>query len=93
VNNSFDKNFSSYLVKDLPGNISTRDQFDKLNSTSIGREFNSLTMYKKLIQPSVVKKIGQIIEPMRINDNTSASKLCEIIEKVTKKKQRTKSKL
>ena len=48
-------------------------------------------MYKKLIQPSIVKKIGQIIEPMKINDNTTAKKLCEIIEKSTKKKVRTKA--
>jgi hypothetical protein len=50
-------------------------------------------MYKKIIQPSIVKKIGQIIEPMNINTNTSAKKICEIIEKATKKKQRTKAKM
>ena len=68
-------------------------EFEKLNNTAIGREWNSLTMYKKLIQPAIVKKIGQIIEPMRINDTTNAKKLCEIIEKATKKKQRTKAKI
>jgi hypothetical protein len=47
-------------------------------------------MYKKLIQPQVVKKIGQIIEPMNINDSTSAKKLSERIEKATRKKQTTK---
>jgi hypothetical protein len=50
-------------------------------------------MYKQLVQPNIVKKIGQIIEPMNINDNTNAKKLYEIIEKATKKKQRTKAKL
>ena len=50
-------------------------------------------MYKKIIQPSIIKKIGQIIEPMNINNNTSAKKLVEIIEKATKKKQRTKAKM
>lgn len=93
VNNSFDKNFSNYLVKELPHNISNREQFDRMNNHSIGREWNSLTMYKKMIQPKIVKKIGQIIEPMKLNDLTSAKKLCDIIEKATKKKQRTKSKL
>lgn len=48
-------------------------------------------MYKKLIQPSIVKKIGQIIEPMKINDNTNAKKICDIIEKATRKKNRTKA--
>jgi hypothetical protein len=73
--------------------LSNREQFEKLNNLPISPETNSLTMYKKIIQPSIVKKIGQIIEPMNINTNTSAKKLCEIIEKATKKKQRTKAKM
>lgn len=93
VNNSFDKNFSNYLVKELPSNVSNREQFEMLNNHAIGREFNSLTRYKQLIQPKIVKKIGQIIEPMKINDKTTAVKLTEIIEKATKKKVRTKAKL
>ena len=93
VNNSFDKKFSNYMVKELPNNVRSQEEFEKLNGTAFGREWNSLTMYKKLIQPNIVKKIGQIIEPMKINDNTTAKKLCEIIEKATKKKQRTKSKI
>jgi hypothetical protein len=80
-------------VKELPSSLHSIDEFEKLNSTAYGTEWNSLTMYKKLIQPKIVKKIGQIIEPMKINDNTTAKKLCDIIEKVTKKKQRTKAKM
>lgn len=93
VNNSFDKNFSNYLVKEIPYNVHSKEEFDRLNSTGVGKEWNTLSVYKKLIQPSVVKRIGQIIEPMQIADTTGAQKLCEIIEKVTKKKQRTKAKL
>lgn len=93
VNNSFDKNFSSYLVKELPLNIANREQFELLNNNPIGREWNSLTTYKQIIQPKIVKKIGQIIEPMSINDKTKAKKLTEILEKATKKKVRTKAKL
>lgn len=93
VNNSFDKNFSSYLVKELPLNMANREQFELLNNNPIGREWNSLTTYKQIIQPKIVKKIGQIIEPMNINDKTKAKKLTEILEKATKKKVRTKAKL
>jgi hypothetical protein len=57
----------------------------------LGIETNSLSMYKKLIQPNIVKKIGQIIEPMKVADNTNAKKICDIIDKATKKKQRTKA--
>jgi len=93
VNNSFDKKFSNYMVKELPYGVKSQEEYEKLNNTAFGREWNSLTMYKKLIQPQVVKKIGQIIEPMNINDTTTAKKLCEIIEKATRKKQRTKPKI
>ena len=93
INKSFDKNFSNYLVKELPKNIQSREQFEKLNSNAIGREWNTLTMYKKMIQPKIISKIGQIIQPMDLNDNTKAQKIVDIIEKVTKKKHRTKTKL
>jgi hypothetical protein len=52
-----------------------------------------LNLYKKLIQPKIIKKLGQIINPMTTKDETKAMQLQEIIEKVTKKKKFTKSKL
>jgi len=65
-----------------------------MNNNTIGSDWNSLDMYKKMIQPNVLKKIGQIIEPMKFsNDTTSAKKLCDIIEKATKKKVRSKTKI
>ena len=94
INNSCDKNFiNNYLVKELPKDVQNRDQFEKLNSTAVGREWNSLTMYKKMIQPRIVKKIGQIIQPMSLKDKTKAIKLVEVLKNVTKKKKSTKSKL
>ena len=93
ISNQFDHNFSNFLVKDLPPDMSNRNQFEAYNNTLIGREVNSLNMYKKLIQPKVVKKIGQIINPMTINVSTKGMKIQEIIEKVTRKKKFTKSKL
>lgn len=92
INNSIDKNFSNYLVKDLPRNVN-KEEFERLHNGAVGREWNTLTTYKHLIQPRVVKKIGQIIEPMNMNDKVKAKKLVDIIEKATKKKQRTKTKL
>ena len=78
-------------MQELPRNVRNAGEFDRLNSLPLGIETNSLTMYKKLIQPNIVKKIGQIIEPMKVGDNTTARKLCDIIDKATKKKQRTKA--
>ena len=92
VSNQIDRNYSQYLVSELPPDMTKREQFERYNKTLIGKEVNSLNMYKKLIQPKVVKKIGQIINPMTANDSTKGMKLQEIIEKVTKKKKFTKAK-
>ena len=64
-----------------------------MNNNTIGSDWNSLDMYKKMIQPKVIKKIGQIIEPMKYSGTTTAKKLCDIIEKATRKKVRSKTKI
>ncbi len=46
-----------------------------------------------MIQPKIITKIGQIIQSMDSNDNTKAQNIVDIFEKVTKKKNRTKTKL
>ena len=93
ISNQFDNNFGQYLIQDLPSDMPNRQLYEKYNKTLIGREVNSLNLYKKLIQPKVVKKIGQIINPMTTNDSTKGMKIQEIMEKVTRKKKFTKAKL
>ena len=94
ISNQVDNNFdSNYLVQDLPQEIKNSEQFQKYYNTLIGREVNSLNLYRKLIQPKIIKKLGQIINPMTANDSTKGMQIQEIIEKVTKKKKFTKSKL
>ena len=94
VSNQVDHNFDdNYLVQELPQDIRKIEQFQQNHNTLIGREVNSLNLYKKLIQPNIIKKIGKIINPMTANDSTKGMQLQEIIEKVTKKKKFTKSKL
>ena len=94
ISNQVDNNFNSnYLVQDLPQEIKNSEQFQKYYNTLIGREVNSLNLYRKLIQPKIIKKLGQIINPMTANDSTKGMQIQEIIEKVTKKKKFTKSKL
>ena len=94
ISNQVDNNFdSNYLVQDLPQETKNSEQFQKYYNTLIGREVNSLNLYRKLIQPKIIKKLGQIINPMTANDSTKGMQIQEIIEKVTKKKKFTKSKL
>jgi U3 small nucleolar RNA-associated protein 14 len=56
-----DKQFNQFLVQNLPNDMQTIKQFERYNKTLIGREVNSLNLYRKLIQPKIVNKIGQII--------------------------------
>ena len=94
ISNQVDNNFdTNYLVQDLPQETKNSEQFQKYYNTLIGREVNSLNLYRKLIQPKIIKKLGQIINPMTANDSTKGMQIQEIIEKVTKKKKFTKSKL
>ena len=76
VSNQVDSNFdNNYLVQDLPQDIKNSEQYQRYYNTLIGREVNSLNLYKKLIQPKIVKKIGQIINPMTANDSTKGMQL------------------
>ena len=94
ITNQQDKKFSNYLVNDLPYNIANKESFEKLNSTPIGPEWNSLSTYKKLTQPKVMKFIGKVIGPMgKKQDEVKTQKLNDVIDKATKKINRTKSKL
>jgi len=94
VTNQVDKKFTNYLVNELPYNINSKEQFEKLNSTALGPERNSLSTYKQITQPKVVKFIGKVIGPMgNKQDSIKTQKLNDIIDKATKKIHRSKSKL
>jgi len=91
MNNSIDKKSQNFMVNELPYPFKNTDDYSKLYNNPLGLEWNSLTMYKNLIKPKIVKKIGQIIEPMKINDSTTAKKICDIIDKNAKKKNKPKA--
>lgn len=95
ISNVVDKKFNNYMVKELPHPYSSISQFEKINSTPFGPEWNSLSSYKQITEPKVVKFIGKVIQPMGIApaDTIKAKKLNEIIEKASKKIIRTKAKL
>ncbi len=82
------------MVKELPHPYNNINQFEKVNSTPFGPEWNTLTTYKQLTQPKVVKFIGKVINPMgTIKEAAQAKKINDIIEKASKKIIRTKAKI
>lgn len=53
------------MVQKLPHQFSNVEQFEYMNQTEIGPEWNSLTQFKANIKPKVVTKVGEVIEPIR----------------------------
>lgn len=53
------------MVRKLPHEFSNVEQFEYLNQSEIGPEWNSLTQFKDNIKPKVIKKVGQVIEPIK----------------------------
>lgn len=90
-----DKKFNNYLVKELPHPYTSHQQFEQINNTPLGPEWNTLTTYKQITQPKVIKFIGKVIGPMgSVNgQSTKTKKLTEIIDKASKKIVRTKTKM
>lgn len=94
VTNLQDKKITNYMVNELPYNIQSKEQFEKLNSTNLGPEWNALSSYKQVTQNKVVKFIGKIINPMdHKNDLVRTQKINDILAKNSKKIIRTKTKL
>lgn len=42
------------------------EQFDYMQSEAVGPEWNTLTQFKANVQPKVVTKAGQVIEPIKM---------------------------
>ena len=56
-------------MKDLPRNFSNADQFDYLQNSEIGPEWNSLNQFKDNIKPKVNTKVGQVINAIKLPKN------------------------
>ena len=62
-----DKKFAlKYLVKDLPHQYSSVEQYKKVMDGAVGREWNTGQSQKRLIQPEVLTKVGEIIKPLKL---------------------------
>lgn len=54
------------MVRNLPHEYTNVDQFEYMNQSNIGPQWNSLTQFKSNIKPKVITKVGQIIEPIKM---------------------------
>ena len=54
VHEERNKNVKKYLVRDLPYNYKSAEQFDYTHSVPLGPEWNSLKNHQKLVKPKVI---------------------------------------
>ena len=67
-----DKKFAlKYLVKELPHPFHSVDQYKKVMDVAIGKEWTTLQSHKRLIQPEVLTKVGEIIKPLQFKKDVS----------------------
>ncbi len=69
INEQRDKNFTKYLVKDLPHPYHSIKEYEMAQSLPLGNEWNTMCTYKRLIQPETVMKSGSIIKPIKFIKN------------------------
>ncbi|KAI3648658.1 hypothetical protein MP228_006512 [Amoeboaphelidium protococcarum] len=61
-----DKKFASkYLVDTIPFPYKSREQYEASLRIPLGKEWNTVSVHNKLIQPRVSVKPGKIIQPLR----------------------------
>ena len=59
------------MVSELPHPFKSSGQFEQLMKTPIGKEWNTIASYKRLIQPEVLLKAGKIIKPLKYRKDIS----------------------
>lgn len=58
----------------LPHNMKSAEQFDYLQQEVVGPEWNTQTQFTSNIQPKVMTKAGQVIEPVKLPKQLVRSK-------------------
>ncbi len=66
VNEVRNKQLKDYMVRKLPHEYTTVEQFEYLTQSNVGPEWNSLTQFKANIKPKVITKVGEVIEPIKL---------------------------
>lgn len=75
-----DKKFAhKYLIKELPHNYGTVDQYQKIMNAAVGKEWTTLQSHKRLIQPEVLTKAGEIIKPLSFKKEISGQTLESLV--------------
>jgi len=65
INEKRDKKAAKFTTTEVPHPFTSREQFEKILQHPLGREWNTESVYNKLIEPKVSTKAGRIIDPIK----------------------------
>jgi U3 small nucleolar RNA-associated protein 14 len=83
-----DKKFAQkYWVKELPHPFKNIKQFEALMHVPIGKDWNTIQSHKRLIQPEVLTKAGQIIKPLKYKKDLPLQTIEALVEHRAGKKE------
>ena len=84
-----DKKFAQkYWVKELPHPYQNVKQFEAVMNVSIGKDWNTIQSHKRLIQPEILAKAGQIIKPLKFRKEIPLQTIESLIEHRNGKKEK-----
>jgi len=81
INEKRDKKAAKYLTKKLPFPYENQEQYERAMRNPLGKDWNASQLYSKMIQPRIIKKSGEVIEPIKFSKNQYQ----QIQEKKTKR--------
>jgi len=67
INEKRDKKAAKYLTKKLPFPYETQEQYERAMRNPLGKDWNASQVYNKMIQPRIIKKYGELIEPIKFS--------------------------
>lgn len=75
-----DKKFANkFLVKELPHPFNSTSHYERVMDAAVGKEWATLQTHKRLIQPDVLTKAGEIIKPLSFKKDISAQTLDTLV--------------
>lgn len=84
-----DKKFAQkYWIKELPHNFRSKEQFQKHMDMAVGKEWSTQQTFKRLVQPEVLTKAGEIIKPLAYQKETKVQTLDSLVQHRLNKRQK-----
>ena len=84
-----DKKFAhKYWVKELPHPYKNTEHYKQVMNVALGKEWKTLQSHKRLIQPEVLTKVGEIIKPLSFKKDVSPQTMDSLVQHRLNKREK-----